>query len=460
MLFDPYCHVDCKNIPITEKILKHIGLIHNGFYIEAGAYDGLFQSNTKILEEKLNWTGILVEPSPTTFLDLVKNRPNNININKCLVDYDHTSDTISGTFDNGPMSSVNNIRPIRTSSMIDVPCIQLEKILDEYNISRIDFMSLDTEGYELNVLKGMNLNKYTPQFLLIEIYDINKDTIIDYLKQFNYQLLENITNYNIIDNPCWDGTHNDYLFKYMNNELNPFDIVIPVGPNDIKNINTMINHTKKNIIGYRNIYLISYDSSIIIDGCITIDENIFPFNKQLVTSYIQHSSRSGWYLQQLLKLYASFVIHDMLDNYLVIDSDTFFIKPTLFFKDNKPLYNVGTEYHVPYFDHMNKLHSSLFRKLNLSGICHHMMFQKQKVIHLFKLVEDYHNESFYISFLKCINQKDRIHSGASEYEIYINYLHIYHQNEFLIRKLKWKNTSIHNDNQDYDYVSDHWYTHS
>ena len=72
-----------------------------------------------------------------------------------------------------------------------------------------------------------------------------------------------------------------------------FDIVIPVVPNDKSVLNNMIDHTKKNIIGYRNIYLVSYDPSIIIDDCITINENIFPFNKVS----IGNNNLVGWYLQ-------------------------------------------------------------------------------------------------------------------------------------------------------------------
>jgi hypothetical protein len=42
MLYDTYCAVDSKKIPITTKILKHMGIIENGFYIETGAFDGIF----------------------------------------------------------------------------------------------------------------------------------------------------------------------------------------------------------------------------------------------------------------------------------------------------------------------------------------------------------------------------------------------------------------------------------
>ena len=76
-------------------------------------------------------------------------------------------------------------------------------------------MTVDTEGYELYVLDGLNLEKYRPTYLLVEIYEYDKEAIINYLTGFNYILLENITNYNKLDNPGWDGTHNDYLFKSM-----------------------------------------------------------------------------------------------------------------------------------------------------------------------------------------------------------------------------------------------------
>jgi hypothetical protein len=143
-----------------------------------------------------------------------------------------------------------------------------------------------------------------------------------------------------------------------------FDIVIPIGPNDTNVIDKMIEHTKKNIIGYRHIYLVSYDPNIKFENCITIDENIFPFNKNVIANYLGQNDRLGWYLQQLIKLYSGFIIKGILNNYLIIDSDTFFLKFTTFFKNKLPLYNFGTEFNIPYFDHMHKLHPSLYKQTN------------------------------------------------------------------------------------------------
>ena len=56
-----------------------------------------------------------------------------------------------------------------------------------------------------------------------------------------------------------------------------FDIVIPLGPNEISRINQQIQHVKKNVIGYRNIYVVSVNPNISLDGCIIIDEKQFEF---------------------------------------------------------------------------------------------------------------------------------------------------------------------------------------
>ena len=202
---------------------------------------------------------------------------------------------------------------------------------------------------------------------------------------------------------------------------NIFDIVIPVGPNDNSIIKQQIKYTKKNIIGYRNIYLICYDPSIKIDGCITINENIFPFNIETIEKYHGKSNRNGWYLQQLLKLYAGKNIIGILDRYLVIDSDTFFLKPTTFIDNDKCLYNWGIEYHKPYFHHMKRMHKDLIKiDKNKSGICHHMIFETKYINQLICKIESHHNDFFYNVFLKLVTDKKG--SGASEYEIYFNYM--------------------------------------
>lgn len=193
-----------------EKLLDFVNF-ENGYYIECGANDGVTQSYSYELEKR-NWKGILVEPSIESYNKCINNRSNkNIFINCALV-ADDNIDKLLGDFDGNLMSSVNGKR-LNRNMLHQVNSRTLTSILDEYNVTNIDLFSLDVEGYELEVLKGLNFNKYSPTYLLIEIYINDYDNIINFLKQHEYELLISTTNYNNNDNPHWDGTHNDYLFK-------------------------------------------------------------------------------------------------------------------------------------------------------------------------------------------------------------------------------------------------------
>lgn len=243
-----------------------------------------------------------------------------------------------------------------------------------------------------------------------------------------------------------------------------FDIVIPLGPNERKNIHRQIEYTKKNIVGYRNIYIVTnnYDN-MQIDGCQIIDENIFPFKMSDIANYFTQyngkHNRNGWYLQQLIKLYASFVIEGILDTYLVVDADVFFLKPIEFYKDFKFIFTTGDEEHNPYFNHMKKLHPSFQKVIKPSGISHHMIFDKKYLKEIFYIVEKLHNKPFWKVFITCVDEHKKypiniIESGASEYELYFNYMVKNHGDVIEIRKLNWSNQHMsynlsNNNNMDY-----------
>jgi uncharacterized short protein YbdD (DUF466 family) len=231
-----------------------------------------------------------------------------------------------------------------------------------------------------------------------------------------------------------------------------FDIIIPIGPNDLEIIKEQINYTVKNVINYRNIYIISYDDTLNIPNCITISEKKFPFSIETIQKYHGVSNRNGWYLQQLLKLYAGFIIPDILDKYLVIDADTFFLKPTIFYENGKCLYSYGIEYHIEYFEHMKLLHPEFKKIIDSSGISHHMMFETKYIKEIIDMVEEKHHDLFYNVFLQFSKNID---AGASEYELYFNYMLNKHPDKITIRKLNWENTNVLSN--EFDYVSCHWY---
>jgi hypothetical protein len=244
-----------------------------------------------------------------------------------------------------------------------------------------------------------------------------------------------------------------------------FDIVIPLGPNDYNTISLYLKYTITHIIGYRNIYIITPMQDIYIDNCIIINDNVFPFTINDIKKYHGDLDRNGWYLQQLIKLYAGFVIPDIMDNYLVIDADIIFFNKSNFIENGKFLFNTGTEYHIPYFEHMYRLHPSLVRvEKNISGITHHMIFNKFCIRSLFDMIEKEHNnDDFWKIFLYSVCEKDRKHSGASEYEIYFNYMLIYHSDKIELRKLNYieinkkKLDYYINNSNNLDYIACHWY---
>jgi len=245
--------------------------------------------------------------------------------------------------------------------------------------------------------------------------------------------------------------------------------VIPVGPNDLGIIAQQITHTQKNIIGYRHIYIIPCDPQLSFPGCITVPENCFPFtiddmalNPKLLTS-----QRRGWYLQQLLKLYAGQVIPGIADKYLVIDADTFFLRPTTMIDSDQEstvcLYAFSSNHNVPYFDHMSRLHPSLTKiDGQKSGICHHMMFENKYLNELFDMVSSRHQSMpFWRVFLNCIDPNEYHRSGASKYELYYNFMLKYHPTQIKNRSLKCADVSeLDFDtyvNGGYDYISYHHY---
>ena len=206
-----YSNSDSKGIPLQTKLNKIFNK-KNGFFIELGANDGLFQSNTAFFEKEMEWHGILIEPSLKGYKQCKINRPNSICLNYACVSNDYKDDYIYGDFeDNNAMGSIAGNR-LNRKNIVKVKAITLEKILNDHCDTNIDFLSLDTEGYELEILKGLNLNKYRPKFILIEVYTKDYDNIVNFLNLHNYKLHCNLTNYNKIDNRRWDGTHNDYLF--------------------------------------------------------------------------------------------------------------------------------------------------------------------------------------------------------------------------------------------------------
>jgi len=198
---------------LDEKLLKYLNY-ENGFFIECGANDGVSQSNTLLLEQKLNWSGLLIEPGLENFNKCKQARPKCIVENYALVSNEYTESTIEGNFNNsshsGLMNSINNcpdyfneemifwankFKKENISNPVKVQCATLQFLLDKHNINKVDFFSLDVEGHEIEVLKGLDFTKIRPSFILIETttHEYYREIVTNYMLSKNYKKIEEIS---------------------------------------------------------------------------------------------------------------------------------------------------------------------------------------------------------------------------------------------------------------------------
>ncbi|MBK1617426.1 hypothetical protein CKO42_02930 [Lamprobacter modestohalophilus] len=163
-----------------------------GFFIEAGAVDGFFESNTYYLERFCNWKGILIEPVPHMYKRLAVNRSKTKRFNCALVPPDYTVPTVPITV-NHAISTViirDDFKVTNGKPVIDVPARTLTSVLDEVKPPQIDLLSLDVEGFEIAALQGLDFEKYKPDYILVEcLNEQAKNAISTYLGE-HYTMIE------------------------------------------------------------------------------------------------------------------------------------------------------------------------------------------------------------------------------------------------------------------------------
>jgi FkbM family methyltransferase len=165
---------------IDEKLQRHLDL-DGGFFVEAGANDGVNFSNTYYLERARGWTGVLVEGIPDLYRACVRHRPRSHVVNCALVPpeddgrlvtmhYSNLQSIVSGAL---PLEHVEEgLRSQRERTYeVQVPGRTLTSVLDEARPPRFDLLVLDVEGYEAQVLRGLDLDRHAPRFALIEVLD-------------------------------------------------------------------------------------------------------------------------------------------------------------------------------------------------------------------------------------------------------------------------------------------------
>ncbi len=199
---------------IDKKIHQYLDY-NNGYFVELGANDGISQSNTLLLERSKRWKGILIEPILSKFnqCKIVRGKDNKF-YNCACVSYKFDARQVEMIFSN--LRSVTNhnknlIDPKKHIKKEDLKLFQkhkktkveartLNSILKDADAPKlIDFLSLDTEGYENEVLNGIDYSEFNFKYILVETKNFNDTNEI--LTKNNYKCINQLS-------------YHDYLYKF------------------------------------------------------------------------------------------------------------------------------------------------------------------------------------------------------------------------------------------------------
>lgn len=178
----------------------------NGFFVEIGAHDGISYSNTYYFEKNLNWHGICIEPHPERFRELIKNRNNDtvclpVAIANCdgeskFLQIQGGPEMLSGLLDHYDPNHLLRINKELglyggEKTIINVKIFKLQTIFDNYGITHIDLLSIDTEGSELEILKSIDFSKTNISVILVE-NNYKSNLIYTYLTSKNYRKIKTL----------------------------------------------------------------------------------------------------------------------------------------------------------------------------------------------------------------------------------------------------------------------------
>lgn len=200
-----------------DKILEKYMPYKDGFFVELGANNGIDQSNTLFFEKFKGWNGVLVEPVVHNYFMCRKNRSdkNYIYCNAC-VSFDYKDRFVPISYANlmtVPIFDSSNIADLDEYMEISRPFLPEHEdivvfgavartlndiLLDSGSPKIIDFLSLDVEGGELEVLRGIDFDVFRFKYICIECFSL--EATQEYLDCVGYELVEKLSDH-------------DYLFR-------------------------------------------------------------------------------------------------------------------------------------------------------------------------------------------------------------------------------------------------------
>jgi len=173
----------------------------NGFYVDVGAHHPFRYSNTEYFYEH-GWRGVNIDATPGSLLAFSRVRHRDINIEAVVgtpegeANYHLFQDAALNTMSSQRASEVRESGQSKELRQMKLPITRLDRILDRHLPAsvKIDFMSIDVEGAEMDVLQSNNWTKYKPTILLVEalselsLHDVLRADVTQYLEIQGYEL--------------------------------------------------------------------------------------------------------------------------------------------------------------------------------------------------------------------------------------------------------------------------------
>lgn len=175
------------------QVLELTKNIKNGFYVDAGCYHPTHLNNTFLLYKK-NWNGINIDVSELSISLFNFMRSNDLNLNLAISNFEGEV-TIYHQKKMSQLTTINKkISTERMQGIINERKINSQKLTtvlnnSKYKNRKIDFLNIDVEGVDLEVLKSLDFKVYRPRVICIEIIDkeIEDSKIYNYLKNLDYK---------------------------------------------------------------------------------------------------------------------------------------------------------------------------------------------------------------------------------------------------------------------------------
>ena len=180
------------------QLMKLINQTQPGAYVDIGCWDPIKSSNTYYFYLR-NWKGICIDPNPELKNLYKQFRPKDIFINSGIgssniyLDYYMFEESSMNSFSSDFV--LKHKDTLKIINKVNMPLYTLEEVLERNDISkwRLDFFDIDAEGFDLEVLKTNNWNKFRPKIIVIESdlsieEDIHSEITI-YLKEHDYKFL-------------------------------------------------------------------------------------------------------------------------------------------------------------------------------------------------------------------------------------------------------------------------------